>query len=189
MLKLGSLSLLTVFAVACEPILSAEIGNPMFRPDLVLIPIVAVVVTSPGPAAVFCAALIGLLCDCLTGPHLGPQMAAFGLVAAIGSLISLRPKSIVDVFLLSFACIFSARTAAMAARLTYDNEPLAATTAAAHIAGSSFVTALLLIAVLWLVRRAARPFVRHSWVAQTNLATLGWSHGLDWHGLDWHSAD
>jgi rod shape-determining protein MreD len=177
--KLGWLSLLTVIALACEPIVSAEIGNPTFRPDVVLIPLVAAVVATPGSAAVFCAAVIGLICDCLTGPHLGPQMAAFALLAAIGSLISLRPKSIVDVFLLSFGCVFAARTAAMAARLTFDNEPVSPTTAGAHVACASFVTAVLLIAVLLLIRWAARPFVRNSWVAQTNLATLGWSRTAD----------
>jgi rod shape-determining protein MreD len=177
--KLAWLSLLTVLAVACEPIVSAEIGNPTFRPDIVLIPLVAAVVATPGSAAVFCAAVIGLICDCLTGPHLGPQMAAFALVAAIGSLISLRPKSIVDVFLLSFGCVFAVRSAAMAARLALDNEPVSATTAGAHITGASFITAALLIVVLLLIRWAAKPFVRHSWVAQTNLATLGWSRVSD----------
>ena len=179
MKRLGWLSLLTILALSCEPIVSAEIATPTLRPDVVLIPIVAAVVATPGSAAVFCAAVIGLISDCLTGQHLGPQMAAFAIVAAVGSLMSLRPKSIVDVFLLSFGCVFAARTVAMAARLTLDHEPLNATTAGMQIAGTSFVTALLLIAVLLLVRWAARPFVRHSWVAQTNLAKLGWSRVSD----------
>jgi rod shape-determining protein MreD len=179
MMKLGLLSLLTVVAVLCEPILGAAIGNPALRPDVVLIPIVAAIVAAPGPAAVFAAALIGLICDCLTGPYLGPQMAAFGLIAAVGSVLSLRPKSIADVFLLSFACVFLARIAAAAARFSLDGEPFSAPTIAGQIAGTSFVTALLLVTILLLVRRAAKPFVRHSWVAKTRLATLGWSHSLD----------
>jgi rod shape-determining protein MreD len=178
-MKLGLLSLLTVVAVLCEPILGAQIGNPALRPDVVLIPIVAAIVASPGPAAVFAGALIGLICDCLTGPHLGPQMAAFALIAAVGSVISLRPKSIVDVFLLSFACVFLARTAAMAARLSLDGHPFSATATAGHVASTSFVTALSLITILLLVRRVAKPFVRHSWVAKTRFATLGWSRSSD----------
>jgi hypothetical protein len=111
-------------------------------------------------------------------------MAAFGLIAAIGSVISLRPKSIVDVFLLSFGCVFLARTAALAARLSLDGQPFSAESfsagaSAGQVASTSFVTALSLITILLLVRRVAKPFVRHSWVAKTRIATLGWSRATD----------
>lgn len=179
MTKLGLFSLLTILAVLSEPLVNGEIVNPATRPDVLLVPVVVGVVVCPGPIAVVSGALIGLVCDCLTGPQLGPQMAAIALIAAIGSLISLRSKSIVDVFLLSFGCVFLARAAAMAARHALDSQPLAALATAGQIAGTSFVTALSLVAVLLVIRRAARPFVRHSWVGQTKIATLGWSRGSD----------
>jgi rod shape-determining protein MreD len=179
MTKFGSFLLLTILALLCEPIVSAEIANPALRPDVLLVPVVVAVVATPGPIAVFCGGLIGLVGDCQTGPQLGPQMAAFALIAAVGSLISLRSKSIVDVFLLSFGCVFLGRAAAMAACRSLDSRPLGAAAVAGQIAGTAFVTAVSLIGVLLLVRWAARPFVRHSWVGTTRIATLGWSRVAD----------
>ena len=179
MTKFGLFSLLTILAVLCEPLVSVQIGNPALRPDMLLVPVVAAVVAAPGPIAVLSGGLIGLICDCLTGPQPGPQTAALALIAAIGSLISLRSKSIVDVFLLSFGCVFLGRAAALAACHALDPHPFGAAAAAGQIAGTSFVTALSLIVVLLLIRRAARPFVRHSWVGTARIATLGWSRVSD----------
>jgi rod shape-determining protein MreD len=179
MIKLGLFSLLTLLAVLCEPLVNGEIANPAIRPDLLLVPVVVAVVASPGPTAVVSGALIGLVCDCLTGPQLGPQMAAIALIAGIGSLISLRSKSIVDVFLLAFGCVFLARSAAMAARHSLDSLPFGSLASAGQIAGTSFVTAVSLVALLLVIRRIARPFARHSWVGQSKIATLGWSRSAD----------
>ena len=76
MTKFGLFSLLTILAVLCEPLVSVQIGNPALRPDMLLVPVVAAVVAAPGPIAVLSGGLIGLICDCLTGPQPGPQTAA-----------------------------------------------------------------------------------------------------------------
>ena len=151
--------------------MSVQIGNPAFRARHVCwSPFVAAVVACPGPDR---RPLRGCDRPDLRLSDRAPTGAAdrppSALIAAIGSLISLRPKSIVDVFLLSFGCVFLARAAALAAFARARPDPLAATAAAAgQIAGTSFVTALSLIVVLLLIRRAARPFVRHSWVGRTD---------------------
>jgi rod shape-determining protein MreD len=179
MKQFGLFLLLTTLAVLCEPLVSAAIPNPALRPDVLLVPVVVAVVAAPGPIAVLCGGLVGLICDCLTGPQLGPQMAAFALIAAIGSLVSLRSKSIVDVFLLAFGCVFLGRAAALAAGHALDPQPFAAAGTAAQIGGTACITALSLIVVLLLIRRVARPFVRHSSVGTTRIATLGWSRVPD----------
>ena len=179
MMRLVFLSLLTAVAFLLEPIVSSEVASATIRPDVLLIPLVVAVVAWPGRSAVVWGGFIGLVCDCLTGPSLGPQMAAFSLVAAIVSLAAPRPKSMVGIFLLSFGCTAAAETVLLAIRLALDGRPLVAVPAAAQVAGTSLTTALL-ISGMWLVaRRLTRPLARRRVDAAERIVSIGWQRSAD----------
>src|ERR1700685_3134827 len=102
MFKLFGLILLGALAFVLEPVAASEFAGWGLRPDLPLSVLVAGIIVCPGPAAVIAGGAIGLLCDCLAGSRVGPLMAAFALLAAIGSLTSIRPLSLARVLIFSF---------------------------------------------------------------------------------------
>jgi rod shape-determining protein MreD len=178
MTKLVLLSLLTALAFLVEPILGSEIASETIRPDVLLIPFIVAIVAYPGPWAVVCGGLIGLLCDCLTGHNLGPQMAAFSLMAVIGSLVAPRPRSAIGVFLFSFGCAAGAETVLLAIRLALDGRPLVAFPAAVQVAGTSLTTAILISGVCLVARRLTGPFERRrSDVGR--IVSIGWQRSAD----------
>jgi rod shape-determining protein MreD len=171
------LLLLTAAAVAIEPIVSAEVVHAAIRPDVLLIPLLVAVVAWPGSTTVVWGGLIGLVCDCLAGSSMGPRMAIFSLIAAIGSLAAPRLRSVTGVFLLTFACAAAAETASLVIRFAFEGRPLVAA-AAVEIAGPALAAALM-ISGAWLVaRRLSRPFAR-SRVESERSVSIGWQRSAD----------
>ncbi len=80
--------LLSAVALLAAPIVDQACGDRSFRPDLLLAPLVICVSLCPGAPAVVCCGVLGLILDCLAGPHLGARAACFCLLAAVASLIS-----------------------------------------------------------------------------------------------------
>ncbi len=122
-MKFVFVSLLAVLAFMLEPVVGPLLGGATYRPDILLLPVVAAVIACPGSPAVVLGAIVGLVCDCLAGATVGPQMAAFSLTAAAASLLP-RPKSVVGIFALSFACAAGLETAIAAIRLAQTGRPL-----------------------------------------------------------------
>jgi len=178
MIRLILLLLLTALALMSEPIVNSEISSPTIRPDVLLIPLIVATVSSPGPVAVLCGGLIGLICDCLTGSCLGPQMGAFALIAAIGGSISPRSKSIAGVFLLSTGCMVAARIVSLAIRSAFDGTSVAAAPALAQVGGTSLTTAILIVGVWFAARRTNRSFARRSHEA-ARIVSIGWQRSTD----------
>jgi len=178
MKKLVLLSLLTALAFLVEPILGSEIASETIRPDVLLIPLIVAVVTCPGPWAVVCGGLIGLVCDCLTGHSLGPQLAAFSLMAAMGSLLAPRPRSASGVFLFSFVCAAAAETVLLALRLALDGRPLIAVPAVVQVVGRSLLTAFLISGVWLVARRLTGPFERRRSDVE-RIVSIGWQRSAD----------
>lgn len=178
MMKVIVLSLLTALAFLLEPIVGSQIASATIRPDVLLVPLIVAVVVCPGPSAVLWGGLIGLICDCLTGPSLGPQMAAFALIAAIGSLASPRSKSVVEIFLLSFGCTAVAETVSLAIRRALDGRPLVAAPVAVQVVGTSLMTALLIGGVWLVARRLTGPLARRRPEAE-RIVSIGWQRSAD----------
>jgi rod shape-determining protein MreD len=178
MIRLVLLALLTALAFLLEPIVGSEIGSSTFRPDILLIPFLVAILAWPGPSAVVWGGVIGLVCDCLTGPHLGPQMAAFALLAAIGSLVPARPLSTMGLFVFSFGYAVAAEIVSSTIHLTLDGRPFVATAAAAQAAGTALSTALLISSVWLLARRMARPLVRRR-PDDERIVSIGWQRSAD----------
>jgi rod shape-determining protein MreD len=83
----------TAAALLVQPIVDESFGGS-FRPDLRLAALAICVSLCPGAPAVICGGLVGLILDCLTGPHLGARAAAFSVLAGLGSAaVGRRPES------------------------------------------------------------------------------------------------
>jgi rod shape-determining protein MreD len=82
--------MLSALAVLAAPIADQACGDRSFRPDFVLAPLAICVSQCPGGPAVVCCGTLGLILDCLAGPHLGARAACFCLLAAIASLATGR---------------------------------------------------------------------------------------------------
>jgi rod shape-determining protein MreD len=82
--------MLSALAVLAAPIVDQACGDRSFRPDLALAPLAICVSLCPGGPAVVCCGVLGLILDCLAGPHLGARAACFCLLAAIASLATGR---------------------------------------------------------------------------------------------------
>src|SRR5579872_4143120 len=80
--------LLSSVALLAAPLVDQACGDRLFRPDLLLAPLVICVSLCPGAPAVVCCGVLGLILDCLAGPHLGARAACFCLLAAVASLTS-----------------------------------------------------------------------------------------------------
>jgi cell shape-determining protein MreD len=76
----------TVVALALDPIVDQAFGDAASSPDLRLAPLAICVSLCPGaPAVVYCG-ILGLILDCLAGPHLGARAVCFSLLAAAASI-------------------------------------------------------------------------------------------------------
>src|ERR1700722_1592643 len=78
--------MLSVLAVLAAPLIDQACGDRSFRPDLMLAPLAICVSLCPGGPAVVSCGVLGLILDCLDGPHLGGRAACFCLLAAVASL-------------------------------------------------------------------------------------------------------
>jgi rod shape-determining protein MreD len=154
------LCLLTAFAVLVEPILSSEVGNPTARPDVLLLPAIVALLVRPGWLAVVWGGLIGLVCDCLTGPCLGPQLAAFAILAAIGSVLSPRSKSLIAIFSISFGYVLAARTVSSTVHRALEALVPIFEPAGGQLLGSALSTAILVAAIWFAARQLSAPFSR-----------------------------
>ncbi len=154
---------LSSLAVLAAPIVDQACGDRSFRPDLTMAPLAICVSLCPGAPAVVCGGVLGLMLDCLAGPHLGGRTVCFCLLAAVASLAVGRrddswPRRIGGWWTLLFlAEVFSQlithasgggalRLAAVAVDAAL---PAAATTILLAAAG-------LVIEVLWRSRRSSR---------------------------------
>src|SRR5580658_4627120 len=79
-------AMLSALALLAAPIVDQACGDRSFRPDFVLAPLAICVSLCPGGPAVVCCGVLGLILDCLAGPHLGARVAAFCLLAAADSM-------------------------------------------------------------------------------------------------------
>jgi len=178
MIKLVLLASLTALAFLLEPIVGSEFAGSTFRPDILLIPFLVAILAWPGPSAVVWGGVIGLICDCLTGPHLGPQMAAFAFLAAIGSLVPARPLSTMGLLCFSFGYTIAAEFVSSAIRLTLDGRPFVANVVAAQALAPAVTTALLISSVWLVARRLTRPLVRRR-VEGERIVSIGWQRSAD----------
>jgi rod shape-determining protein MreD len=178
MIRQVLLALLTAFAFLLEPIVGSELAGSTFRPDILLIPFLVAILAWPGPSAVVWGGVIGLVCDCLTGPYLGPQMAAFALLAAIGSQVPARPLSTTGILFFSFGYAIAAEFASSTIRLTLDGRPFAANAVAAQAVGTALTTALLISSVWLVARRLTRPLVRRRPDGE-RIISIGWQRSAD----------
>jgi rod shape-determining protein MreD len=178
MLRLIFLLLLTALAILIEPIVNSEISSPTIRPDVLLIPLIVAVITCPGPVAVIWGGVIGLVCDCLTGPCVGPQLGAFGLIAAIGSSSLRRSKSLAGVFTVATGCAVAARIISLATRLADEESFAGAAPALAQIVGTSLTTASLIVGVWFAARQTIRPFARRN-AEGARIVSIGWQRTTD----------
>jgi rod shape-determining protein MreD len=85
-MRLFIAAMLSALALLAAPIVDQACGDRSFRPDFVLAPLAICVSLCPGGLAVVCCGVLGLILDCLAGPHLGARVAAFCLLAAAASL-------------------------------------------------------------------------------------------------------
>jgi rod shape-determining protein MreD len=178
MIRLVLLALLTALAFLLEPIVGSEIASSTFRPNILLIPFLVAILACPGPSAVVWGGVIGLVCDCLTGPCLGPQMAAFALLAALGSLVPAPPLSTMGLFFLSFGYAVAAEIVSSAIRLTLVGRPFVPTAAAVQATGTALTTALLISSVWLVARRLTRPLVRRRSDGERTVS-IGWQRSAD----------
>jgi cell shape-determining protein MreD len=147
---------LTAAAIALEPAFHGALAGSDWEPNLLLVPFALALLTGPGPSAVLWCAFVGFVADCLSGAALGPQTAAFAIVAAIGSLvIPDRLRTAVEHAAIAFAAILSGVWLAAGLRLLLEAgatpPPLADTTrAAAATAGLIAASGFLLRRLKWL---------------------------------------
>jgi rod shape-determining protein MreD len=171
------ISLLAVLAFLLEPVVSSLLGGATLRPDILLLPVVAAVIACPGSWAVILGGLIGLVCDCLAGATVGPQMAAFSLIASVASLMT-RPRSVVGVFVLSFVCAAGLETAIAAIRLAQNGRPVFELPPAIEIAGPALMTAIVIGGVWLAAWQLTRPFARRRLDGGRRIA-IGWQRSAD----------
>jgi len=176
-MKFALVVMLTVVVFLLEPILGPLLGGASFRAAGLCFPVVATVIACPGSPAVVLAGLVGLVCDCLTGGTLGPQMAAFALIAAVASLTA-RPKSVVGIFVLSFACAAGLETAIAAIRSAQNGFRFPNLPAAVDMAVPAVVTAIVMSSLWLAARQLTRPFARRP-LAGGRFVSIGWQRTAD----------
>lgn len=178
-MKVLAVLLLSVFAFAIEPIVGSQISSDTLRPNVVLIPLVVGFLAWPGPVAVVWAGVVGLVCDCLAGTSVGPQMATFALLAAIGTLTlpKDRPLSAFEIVLFCFGFLFSAEIASSLIRMLIDGRTIEAVFATRMAAGSAGATTVL-VGGFWM---AGRALVRRltGWRPMPPDVAIGWQKSAD----------
>ena len=177
MMKVVFLLLVTALAFGIEPIVGAEIPSETLRPAVLLLPLIVAVLLAPGAFAVVWGGLVGLCFDCLSGPTIGPRMAAFAIVAAAGTLLPLRRKTPARVAAISFCLPRRARSprGQSSGRSKGRRSP---TPQPCAIAGTSLATALVTGLVCLAAARLARPFQSGQSDLQ-HVGTFGWQRGAD----------
>jgi rod shape-determining protein MreD len=176
-MKFVFISLLAVLAIMLEPVVGPLLGGATFRPDILLLPVVAAVIACPRSPAVVLGAIVGLVCDCLAGTTVGPQMAAFALIAAVASLVP-RPKSVVGIFVLSFVCAAGLGTAIAVIRLAQNGRPLSELPPTVEIAAPALMTAIVIGGVWLAAWQLTRPFSRRR-LDGGRLVSIGWQRTAD----------
>jgi cell shape-determining protein MreD len=73
-------------ALLLQPVVDRMSAGFVGRPNLQLASLAICVSLCPGPPAVICCGILGLILDCLAGPQLGARVAGFSLLAAVGSI-------------------------------------------------------------------------------------------------------
>lgn len=169
--------MLTVLTILLEPVIGSLFGGATLRADILALPVVAAVIACPGSPAVALAGLVGLVCDCLAGPRMGPQMAAFALIAAVASLAG-RPRSVVAVFVRSFACAAGLETAIAAIRLAGNGRPVPELPPAVEIAGPALIAAIVIGGVWLFAWHLTRLFSRRR-LDGGRLVSIGWQRSAD----------
>ena len=152
-MRVLSLGILTVFVLAMDPIFISALPGWSARPNVLLVPLAVAVMRWPGPLAVVWGGLIGLCCDCLSGPVLGPQMALFALLAAVGTFfIPQRPLTSIEILLFSFGFLFIGLAFSSLVKAWFSGPSPGSATGAGAVAGAALTTALL-ISVFWVAGR------------------------------------
>jgi rod shape-determining protein MreD len=178
-MKVFAVLLLSVFAFAIEPIVGSQITSDTLRPNVVLIPLVVGFLAWPGPFAVVWAGIVGLVCDCLAGTSVGPQMAAFALVAGVGTLMfpKDRPLSAFEIVLVCFGFLFSAEIASSLIRMSTEGRTVEAVFAT-RVAARSAATTTVLIGGFWLAGRAL-AYRLTGWRPMPPDVSIGWQKSAD----------
>ena len=146
-MRFALLAIISILAFLVAPIVEREMPESALRPDVLLVPIVAGVAWCPGPAAVVCSGAIGLGCDCLADSRPGPRLAAFALLAAVGSLaLPKRPRSLAAIFVFCFALALTAAAVSSAITISMAHQPLAWRSVCENSLGTALSTAILLTA-------------------------------------------
>jgi len=178
-MKVFAVLLLGVFAFAIEPIVGSQITNDALRPNVILGPLVVGILAWPGPFAVIWAGIVGLVCDCLAGTSVGPQMAAFALLAAVGTFIlpKDRPLSAFEIVLFFFGFLFSAEISSSLIRMSIEGRTVEAVLATRVAAGSAGATTVLFCG-FWL---AGRAFARRltGWRPIPPDVSIGWQKSAE----------
>jgi len=176
-MKFALVLMLTVLVFLLEPVVGPLFGGATVRADVLCFPVVAAVIACPGSSAVVLGALVGLVCDCLAGATVGPQMGAFALIAAVASLTA-RPKSVVGIFVLSFVCAAGLETAIAGIRSAQSGFPLSSLPPTVEMAVPAVVTAIVLSGLWLAVRQLTRPFAR-SPLDSGRFVSIGWQRTAD----------
>jgi rod shape-determining protein MreD len=176
-MKFALVVMLTVLVFLLEPVIGPLFGGATLRAEVLCFPVVAAVIACPGSPAVVLAGLVGLVCDCLAGTAVGPQMAAFALIAAVASLLA-RPKSMVGIFVLSFACAAGLETTIAVIRSAQSGFPLSSLPPAVDMAVPAVMTALVMSGLWLAVRQLTRPFARRP-VDGGRFVSIGWQRTAD----------
>jgi rod shape-determining protein MreD len=176
-MKFALVLMLTALVFLLEPVVGPLFGGATVRADVLCFPVVAAVIACPGSSAVVLAGLVGLVCDCLAGATVGPQMAAFALVAAVAGLTA-RPKSVVGIFVLSFVCAAGLETAIAGIRSAQSGFPLSSLPPGVEMAVPAVVTAIVLSGLWLAVRQLTRPFAR-STLDGGRFVSIGWQRTAD----------
>jgi rod shape-determining protein MreD len=154
-MKLFLTATLTAAALLAQPIVDQSFRGS-FRPDLRLAPLAICISLCPGAPAVICGGLVGLILDCLAGPHLGARAACFCVLAALGSMVvGRRSESWIGRVAACGLILFAAEMATriIASSLAGGTLPLA--TATLDSALSALATTIMLCA-LWCLLRLPR---------------------------------
>jgi cell shape-determining protein MreD len=176
-MKFVLVSTLTLLFFMLEPVIGPLLGGATTRAEVLCFPVVAAVIACPGSSAVVLGAFVGLVCDCLAGAAVGPQMAAFALIAAVASLTS-RPKSVVGIFVLSFACAAGLEAAIVAIRSAQSGFPLSRLPSAVEMAVPALVTAIVMSGLWLAARQLTRPFARRP-LDGGRFVSIGWQRTAD----------
>jgi cell shape-determining protein MreD len=163
-MRLFLIVMLTAGCLLVQPIADQVLGDFALRPNLCLAPVAIAISLCPGAAAVVWCGILGLILDCLAGPHLGARAVCFSLLAALGSVaLAPRPASWLRRLAGWGAILFGAEFLSRIVQFSSvgDRLPLAATVSDAAIAATATT---IFLGGIWLVARflSRGPRTAHS---------------------------